>query len=130
MVNFNGGYKMIQRLNVSKDEVTREALGEYLARKLFYDVRGLRSSSFSNEVKEKLCDALDGAPDGHLGVQLLYSELMGTGYDLVTKEDGTRDYVKREPGDIYEVYEKTNELIDYLNELTGATQTKQPGDQE
>ena len=118
---------MIKKLNISKEKITREDLAEYLARVLFYEIRNLVNSSQPQEIQNKLCDALDGAPDGVLGVQLLHSYLMGTSYDLITKPDGSREYVRKQPEDVSVIYDKTNELIDYVNGLVSPASEKQPG---
>ena len=47
----------------------------------------------------------------------LMSDLKGTGYDLVTFEDGHRDYVKKQPADPQDIYQRTNYLIDRVNSL-------------
>ena len=121
---------MIKKLNIPKEEITREALADYLAKVLFHEVRGLRKSSQPQEIQDKLDNALDGTSDGFIGVQLLHSYLMGTSYDLVTKPDGSREYVQKKPEDVLVIYHKTNQLIDYLNGLVSQTNENQPGSGE
>ena len=118
---------MIEKLKIPKELLNREELADYLARVLFYDVRGERTSSMSQEISDKFDDALDGSPDGFCGVQLLHSRLMGYGYDLVTMPDGKREYVQKKPEDVGVIYDETNALIDYLNGLSSQTNQNQPG---
>ncbi|MBE5736184.1 MAG: hypothetical protein E7356_02350 [Clostridiales bacterium] len=100
----------LELLNLKPEEITQERLKEIL-NTLFYQIRNLRA--YSPEKQDDLYDCLDSG----IGVMCLMSDLMGTAYDLVTFEDGHRDYVKKQPADPLDIYKKTNFLIDKVNSL-------------
>jgi len=103
--------KKLGFLEWEPEEITESKLEAEL-NTLFYKIRSMKG--YSPEAQEKLYDCLDAG----FGVMCLMSDLKGTGYDLVTFEDGHRDYVKKEPVDPNIIYARTNELIDRVNSLT------------
>jgi hypothetical protein len=117
----------IDFVELKDEEITIENLDGVL-NNLFYTVRACRG--YNDEAQDQLYSCLDGSPCGVLGVQLLSSDLHGTGYNLVTYPDGTRGYEKKEPVDPQIIYPQINKLIDVVNSLTDPNYVRQLADAE
>lgn len=115
----------MKRLNFKDEDITFDRVEKELNR-LFYEIRSLsNSSNISKENEELLLDCLDGSPRGITGVQLLMAYLDGSSYERA-EIDGKSEYVKIEPIDPKIIYDKTNQLIDLINDILGVKETDEP----
>ena len=105
-------------------EITTDNVKEFL-NSLFYIIRNEKRGT---NLSDTFDDALDACVGGHTGVMLLNGELQGIGYDLVTKENGEREYIEKKPVDCKIVYQKALDLIKYLDSLIELEQQKSKDD--
>ena len=96
-----------------KEGISKEELKSIL-NDMFYKVRSLSyDKKFSKEQQDMLCDAMDGAPGGNEGIQLLMAAFTSGLYRRSeTSSWGYEQYFYTEE----EVIIKLNSLINYLNE--------------
>ena len=104
-----------------KEGISKEELKSIL-NDMFYKVRSLSyDSKFSSEQQDMLCDAMDGAPGGNKGIQLLMRALSSGLYNRT--ENGYEKYFYTTE----ETIVKLNALINYLNEIVSRISTTNRG---